>query len=170
MRYCTLCGAKQEAEAKFCTSCGKQPLNHREKEISPATVRTHETNKIVSVDKNKLVLPIAILIASVIVGGFYYASQASKQQSIEKQQQIDLQAKQAELKAKKEADKMKVIQDGAARELCEKEAKETAVYSHKQICDNPLLRDSISCNSAGQYNIEQYKNLLDICFQRKGLK
>ena len=42
---------------------------------------------------NKLSLPATILIASIILGGFYYASQISKQNSIEKQQQIELQAK-----------------------------------------------------------------------------
>lgn len=42
---------------------------------------------------NKLSLPVTILIASIVLGGFYYASQLSKQNSIEKQQQIELQAK-----------------------------------------------------------------------------
>lgn len=41
----------------------------------------------------KLSFPIAILIASIILGGFFYASQVNKQKSIEKQQQIALQAK-----------------------------------------------------------------------------
>lgn len=40
---------------------------------------------------NKLSLPAVILIASIILGGFYYASQVSKQRSIEKQQEIKLQ-------------------------------------------------------------------------------
>ncbi|MEK7515614.1 MAG: hypothetical protein AAB555_01605 [Patescibacteria group bacterium] len=42
---------------------------------------------------NKLSLPATILIASIVLGGFYYASQVSKQNSIEKQQKIELQAK-----------------------------------------------------------------------------
>lgn len=42
---------------------------------------------------NKLSLPATILIASIVLGGFYYASQVSRQNSIEKQQQIELQAK-----------------------------------------------------------------------------
>jgi len=40
---------------------------------------------------NKLSLPVVILIASIILGGFYYASQVNKQKSIEKQQMIKLQ-------------------------------------------------------------------------------
>jgi hypothetical protein len=35
---------------------------------------------------NKLSLPVVIIIASIILGGFYYASQVNKQQSIERQQ------------------------------------------------------------------------------------
>jgi Na+-transporting NADH:ubiquinone oxidoreductase subunit NqrC len=42
---------------------------------------------------NKLTLPATIIIASIIIGGFYYASQLNKQKSIEKQQQIELVAK-----------------------------------------------------------------------------
>lgn len=42
---------------------------------------------------NKLTLPATILIASIIIGGFYYASQVSKQKSIERQQQIEIQEK-----------------------------------------------------------------------------
>ena len=42
---------------------------------------------------NKLSLPATIVIASIIFGGFYYASQVNKSNSIEKQQQIELQAK-----------------------------------------------------------------------------
>ena len=42
---------------------------------------------------NKLSLPVVILIASVILGGFYFAVQINKQHSIEKQQQIELGSK-----------------------------------------------------------------------------
>lgn len=62
-------------------------------------------------DKNKLILPITILLASIILGGFIYASQLSKQQSIEKQQQIDLQAKAEQDKSKQRTEQMKIEQD-----------------------------------------------------------
>ena len=45
---------------------------------------------------NKLSLPATILIASIVLGGFYYASQVNKQKSIEKQQQIDIEQKKQE--------------------------------------------------------------------------
>jgi len=40
---------------------------------------------------NKLLLPATIIIASLILGGFFYASQVNKQLSIERQQEIKLQ-------------------------------------------------------------------------------
>lgn len=42
---------------------------------------------------NKLSLPVTILIACIILGGFYYVIEINKQKSIEKQQQIELQVK-----------------------------------------------------------------------------
>jgi len=51
--------------------------------------------------KEKIILSVTILLASIILGGFYYATQISKQKSIEKQQQIKLQAEK-ELKKKEE--------------------------------------------------------------------
>jgi len=60
---------------------------------------------------NKLSLPAVILIASIILGGFYYASQVNKQKSIEKQQQIEIEQKQ---------------QEQLDKELKEKQAKEEA--------------------------------------------
>jgi len=56
-------------------------------------------------NKNKLILPISILLGCIILGGFFYVSQINKQRSIEKQQQIELQAKSEQDKAKMEADK-----------------------------------------------------------------
>lgn len=41
-------------------------------------------------DKNKLIIAIAILLAACIVGGFVYAAQVNKQDSIERQQLLKL--------------------------------------------------------------------------------
>lgn len=60
-------------------------------------------------DKHKLVLPISILLGCIILGGFFYASQVNKQQSIERQQQIELQAKA-------EADRLKINTDQAQQD------------------------------------------------------
>ena len=45
---------------------------------------------------NKLSLPAVILIASIILGGFIFATQVIKQQSIERQQEIKLQEDRCE--------------------------------------------------------------------------
>ena len=45
---------------------------------------------------NNLSLPAVILMASLIIGGFYYAGGVNKQKSIEKQQQIEIEQKRQE--------------------------------------------------------------------------
>lgn len=53
------------------------------------------------IDKvNKLSLPAVILIASIILGGFYYASATNKQKSIERQQKAKIEQDEQELLAK----------------------------------------------------------------------
>ncbi|MBU3964944.1 hypothetical protein KKG29_02260 [Patescibacteria group bacterium] len=70
-------------------------------------------------DKNKLVLLITILLASIVLGGFYYASEANKQRSIEKQRQSE--------KEKQTQEILKAQQD----EL-EKNKKEIGALQQKQ--------------------------------------
>lgn len=57
---------------------------------------------------NTLSLPIVILIASIVLGGFYYAGEVSKQKSIDRQQQFILeQGKQALLDIELKEQKIK---------------------------------------------------------------
>ncbi|OGH80894.1 MAG: hypothetical protein A3I29_00640 [Candidatus Magasanikbacteria bacterium RIFCSPLOWO2_02_FULL_44_11] len=60
---------------------------------------------------NKISLPATIIIASLVLGGFYYASEINKQKSIERQQQIKIDQEK---------------QDQLAKELKEQETKEQA--------------------------------------------
>ena len=79
---------------------------------------------------NKILLPATILIASFILGGFYYISQINKQISIEKQQKIELQAKA-------EANQLKVQQVENQKELlnsCLAEAKDKVLTFIKNSC------------------------------------
>lgn len=48
-------------------------------------------------DKNKLILPVAIVLGSIIIGGFFYAIQVNKQQSIERQQELKLEEDRRQL-------------------------------------------------------------------------
>lgn len=73
-------------------------------------------------DKNKLILPITILLVSIILGGFYYASEVKKQQSKE----YDLFDDEFEIDTKSETFKENFLEgcleggeELASREYCE---------------------------------------------------
>lgn len=59
--------------------------------------------------KIKFNLPISIILGCIILGGFIFATQVIKQESIERQQQAELWQKQTELKTKTEQDKRDYI-------------------------------------------------------------
>jgi len=60
---------------------------------------------------NKISLPATIIIASIILGGFFYATQVNKQNSIEGQQQIKLQDDRRQQEAKNALEDLKLRQD-----------------------------------------------------------
>ncbi len=88
---------------------------------------------------NKLSLPAAILVASIIFGGFYYASQVNKSNSIEKQQQIELQAKVEADKANKEAEQ-------------QKRGVETIIYTNPAKETNQLKLETCINEAEKEYN------------------
>lgn len=60
------------------------------------------SSRVLNIKKYNLSIPSSILLASLILGGFFYASQISKQRSIEKQQQLELQIKKEDAQTKNE--------------------------------------------------------------------
>lgn len=82
---------------------------------------------------NKLSLPAVILVASVILGGFYFASQIAKQMSIEKQQQITIEQEK---------------QEQLVKELNEQQAKEEAERKARL---NTLLLDACFEDARANY-------------------
>lgn len=95
-------------------------------------------------DKSKLILPISILLGCLILGGFIYASQLSKQKSIEKQQQIELQAKTEADKVKVDINREKEKAESEAdkakdRQEAEKEKADT-IFGNNLKCQT-LLKD-----------------------------
>ena len=58
---------------------------------------------------NKLLLPATLIIASIILGGFYFGSQVNKQRSIERQQEVKIEQERQEAEAKAEQDKRDYI-------------------------------------------------------------
>lgn len=117
-------------------------------------------------DKYKLLLPISIILGCIILGGFVYAVQIQKQRSIEKQQQIDIQAKKAEQKAI--ADKEEAIKTQKAH--CVTEAQKSAIESYKKSYVCTIMYAPENCNDGSTYLVAQYENYYDICLQENGLK
>ena len=88
----------------------------------------------------KLTLPITIIIASFILGGFFYASQLSKQQFIERQYRIELQTQ-------KEANQIKLEQEKQAK--MEAEKKQQIKLEQEKQAKMELLNNCI--NKADKY-------------------
>ena len=107
---------------------------------------------------NKLSLPATILIGCIILGGFYYFSEANKQASIERQHQADLQQKQAEQQAIKEQNDL-IANEKAD---CVNQATQNAVDYYKSVC-------TYDCK-AGTYYTATYDSQYNECLESKGLK
>lgn len=60
-------------------------------------------------DRNKLIIPISILLGAIILGGFFYATQVNKQNSIERQQQLKAEEDKRVAEAKAEQDRQEFI-------------------------------------------------------------
>lgn len=106
---------------------------------------------------NNISLPAVILIASIILGGFYYASQVNKQRSIEKQQENALLEEQRirdEQSYKESSEKLN-------RMSCVIEAEQSATKQYKETC-------IYDCQE-GYYYTSNYENYYKTCLQRKGL-
>ena len=104
-----------------------------------------------TIDIGKINIQTAILIGAVIVGGFYFATQISKQNAIERRQASE----QAVEDARASKDKFE-------KTFCAMEADSLASEQYKETC-------TYDCRE-GYYYIAQYKNYLDSCFVRKGIK
>jgi hypothetical protein len=87
---------------------------------------------------NKLSLPATILIASIILGGFYYASQVNKQKSIERQQQIEIEQKRQEQLDKE-------LKEKQAKEEAKQELNTCIAYAEQRYSDQWF----IECKSRG---------------------
>lgn len=106
---------------------------------------------------HKIPVPTAILIGALIIGGFYYASEASKQGSIERQQQAELQAKADSEQAQRDAE----AQVRLGKMFCADEASASAEEQYKKTCTYNCIE--------GYHYIKDYDNYYAACLQRKGL-
>jgi len=122
---------------------------------------------------NKLSLPVTILIASVILGGFYYAGEVSKQRSIERQQEVKIaeekrieEEKAKELKSIEEEKIKKAQTVVLQKKLCVSQAEQAAMELYKDYC----TANSYCTYKEGTYMVPQYKNAYSKCLQSYGLE
>ncbi len=92
-------------------------------------------------DKNKLALPVTILLMSIILGGIYYIVETNKLQSIEKQQMIKIEEERKIEKEKSERDKS---------------IEETKANQQKQENDNNNILIE-NCLNTAKYELERKK-------------
>lgn len=111
---------------------------------------------------NKLSMPATILIASVILGGFYYASEVNKQKSIERQQEIKLE-EERRIEAKIESQKN---DEALQKRLCVSEAQQNAIELNQDACK----RGEYCLKGENMYLVKQYENAYNTCLQRYGLE
>ena len=123
---------------------------------------------------NKLSLPAVILIASVIFGGFYYASQVSKQKSIEKQQQIKIeQERQDQLAKELKEQEVKAEVDKRAElnafllDDCLNTASKNYSANFKEACKTRDLKEDCSLPVMVANNLKDWlKDIQSNCFKQ----
>lgn len=112
---------------------------------------------------NKLSLPTVILMANLVMGGFYYADGVNKQKSIERQQQIKIeQEKQEQLDKELKKQEVKTKADQALN-TCLADADESySNYWHK-VCKSQgrLTKRCISLHDMTLEEYEKEKNTPD---------
>lgn len=124
---------------------------------------------------NKLSLPVVIIIASIILGGFFYASQVNKQRSIERQQQIRIEQERQGQLAKELKEQQIKEEAEKALNTCMADAKENYrdIWHRECKAQGKLTRQCIDIHelSFTEYlkkyglTVEQYvkeKNLIPV--------
>ena len=106
---------------------------------------------------NKLLLPIVILLGCIILGGFYYATQISKQGSIEKQQEIKIEQEKQDQLSKEQKEQQAKEDAKKALESCLSLADTN--YSHQwyEECKSQGKLTS-ECISLHEMTPEEYAN------------
>ncbi len=126
---------------------------------------------------HKLYVPISILVGCLVLGGFYYATEASKEASVERQQQVELASQQAQqaadLQAKQNAldaatEQSNLIASQKAECVANSERIAINMYENSSSCTGTYA--SADCTDGKTYLVPQFNNAYNICLEGKGLK
>ena len=112
---------------------------------------------------NNLSLPAVILMASLIIGGFYYAGGVNKQKSIEKQQQIEIEQKRQEQLDKGLKEQEAKTEAEQVLNTCLANANESYSNNWFRVCKSQgrLTRRCISLHDMTLEEYEKEKNTPD---------
>jgi flagellar biosynthesis GTPase FlhF len=128
-------------------------------------------------NKDKLILPVVILLASFVLGGFYYASQVSKQKSIERQQLLKLEEERKTEEAK--LTKEQQDKDEANKKIDEEKQKRQDCQENSQETARDLLKTKASLIGGEKYKEgagkdlflkDDFNTLYEACLSKNGLK
>jgi len=106
---------------------------------------------------NKLSISATIVISSLILGGFYYASQVSKQKSIENQQRIEL----AQIEKEKEDELLRKEEKENNLSMCLEESEYQRSTAHLALCGDPNVSKSPSSCFRVFGGTKNYANVTD---------
>jgi len=122
--------------------------------------------------KDKLIFPIVILASSIILGGSYYTTQTSKQNSVERQQALKLE----EEKKTKEADSLKeetkAREEKMARQNCYDEAGDNAreVLKSRSKLSAAVEKEYKDLIANNLYRKDDFDKYYEDCLSKSGLK
>lgn len=146
--HCNNCGSKISGEDKFCLKCGavliaeKSIQTHRlfEQKGKSSTEKPFENKQMHT--KGKWILPLAIILGCCILGGFFYAIQVVKQNSIEKQQLL------------------KIDEDRRLEDIKMEQVKKEYTAKRKNDCLNIYKTEGEKYNNVSGWN---YDDEIDLC-------
>jgi membrane protein involved in colicin uptake len=113
-------------------------------------LRIPRTKLIIYMDNNKLILPVSILLACIILGGFYCVTEIYRQQSIGERQQAATQEKQVELQTAAQEKQTELQMSAAEKQAEQAAAAERAAAAEKQAQQEAAAQQAAAEKQAAQ--------------------
>lgn len=119
-------------------------------------------------NREKLVLPVSIMVVSIVLGISYYATQVSKQNSIERQSAFKIEGESKESVFLVEESNRRIANEKKEREECYDSAEERAVSFLKT--KNELYGSYAKEVKEELYLEDDFNSYYKDCLSQKGLK